>query len=314
MGIHNPIFLVGAERSGTTLLRLMLDHHPKIAFHHEFEYAVDQIEASGQWPALDDYHQYLSTHRIFLNSKFTLDKSLDYPELLNSFLLQKQERSGNKPLVGATVHYHFHHLLSIWPQARFIHLVRDGRDVARSTIAMGWAGNLYTAVDNWIEAEQLWHQMSAHLPPEQKVTVRYEDLIQYSDEILTQICTFLGVAFDKAIYDYAENSTYSLPEPHLLNQWQRKLSEREIRLAEARIGALLKERGYELSGLPYLNITKTLQRYYRFHDRWAITRFRLRRYPFRLYLADVVSRRLPFKNWQKQVQLRMNEWDNQFMK
>ena len=38
--ISRPIFLVGAERSGTTLLRLMLDHHPNIAFHSEFAFAI----------------------------------------------------------------------------------------------------------------------------------------------------------------------------------------------------------------------------------------------------------------------------------
>jgi Sulfotransferase family len=41
--IKKPVFLVGSERSGTTLFRLMLDHHPQIACFFEFEYAVSRM-------------------------------------------------------------------------------------------------------------------------------------------------------------------------------------------------------------------------------------------------------------------------------
>ena len=58
--IENPTFLVGAERSGTTLLRLMLDHHPQVAFLHEFEFAVDCVGDDGTCPALPDYYRYLA--------------------------------------------------------------------------------------------------------------------------------------------------------------------------------------------------------------------------------------------------------------
>ena len=48
--IEEPIFLVGAERSGTTLMRLMLDSHPDVAFGEEFEFAVTHIGADGTFP------------------------------------------------------------------------------------------------------------------------------------------------------------------------------------------------------------------------------------------------------------------------
>ncbi|MEP0844220.1 MAG: sulfotransferase, partial [Phycisphaerae bacterium] len=60
----DPVFLVGAERSGTTLARLMLDHHPRIAWLNEFEYAVDLIGPQG-WPDVNAYCDYLETNRIF---------------------------------------------------------------------------------------------------------------------------------------------------------------------------------------------------------------------------------------------------------
>ena len=74
--INQPIFLVGAERSGTTVLRIMLRHHPKIAWCNEFEYAVDRISETGEWPNLHQYYDWLADHRIFLATGFEIDRAL----------------------------------------------------------------------------------------------------------------------------------------------------------------------------------------------------------------------------------------------
>src|SRR5262249_42031140 len=66
--IPAPLFLVGAERSGTTLLRLMLDGHPDLAWNEEFEYAVDLLPEEGGFPDLEDYYPFLKTNRVFLHS------------------------------------------------------------------------------------------------------------------------------------------------------------------------------------------------------------------------------------------------------
>jgi len=182
--VTEPIFLVGAERSGTTVLRLMLDNHPQIAWCYEFEYAVDKVSDEGNFPSLEDYYKWLETHRIFQDTGFTIDRSLSYLQLCHSFLVQKREQVGKK-LVGATVHHHFDRLLSIFPDARFIHLIRDGRDVARSCIGMGWAGNVYTGVERWIEAESLWDKLSQSIPPERQIEVTYETLIAGKSELDT---------------------------------------------------------------------------------------------------------------------------------
>jgi hypothetical protein len=311
--ILSPIFLVGAERSGTTLLRLMLDHHPKMAFNYEFEYAVDQIDAKGKWPDLAVYYDYLSTNRIFLNSGFTVDESLDYPTLINSFLQQKRQRD-KKPLVGATVHHEFHHLLKIWPDAKFIHLLRDGRDVARSNILMGWAGNLFTGVDRWITAETLWEELSKQLAPEQQYTVRYEDLIEKPEQQLKHICDFIGVPFNQAMFDYVKTSTYSFPDASIKERWRKQLTDYEIQLAECKIASLLKERDYPLSGLPLLKNSIGLRWRMSLHSRWKQHLFRINRYGFALYSQDILSRRLHLKRWQKQVRHRLNACDTQYLK
>lgn len=52
--IEKPVFLVGAERSGKTLLRLMLEHHPDISWLNEFEYSVDLVSDQGEYPSLSE--------------------------------------------------------------------------------------------------------------------------------------------------------------------------------------------------------------------------------------------------------------------
>jgi hypothetical protein len=248
--INTPIFLVGAERSGTTLLRLMLSHHSQIAWCNEFDYAVHFCEPVD----LPTYYDWLETHRIFQATGFTIDPTLSYPALVQDFLCQKQVRE-NKPIIGATVHHNFDRLLSLWPQARFLHLVRDGRDVALSCIKAGWAGNGWTGCQRWQTAELLWEKLAAHLNPEQYQEIIYENLILTPQLTLDNICTFIGVNYENNMLNYPQYTTYESPNPKLINQWQNKLYASEIQLIESQIGNLLEKRGYPLSKLDPVHLT-----------------------------------------------------------
>ena len=201
--LEGPVFLVGSERSGTTLLRLMFDHHPQVAFFFEFEYSVTRMPETSGWPDLEEYYDFLEQNRIFRAARLTIDKGLDYPHLIDNFLRQKQRRDG-KPVVGATVHYEFDRLLRIWPDARFIHLVRDGRDVARSVIAMGWAGNMYMAVEPWLRAETLWSSLSGRLPADRWMEIRFEKVVSEPETVLTRFCEFIGVPYDPMMLEYLQ--------------------------------------------------------------------------------------------------------------
>ena len=78
--IDEPVFLVGSVRSGTTLLRLMLDHHPELAFFHEFPFAVE-LSVGPEWPDMGEYFEYLRGHRIFRESRLAIDSSLGLSRL-----------------------------------------------------------------------------------------------------------------------------------------------------------------------------------------------------------------------------------------
>jgi len=311
--IPTPTFLVGSERSGTTLLRLMLDHHPEIAFFHEFEFAVDLVGNDGRWPAMDDYYDHLSLTRTAQQAHIEVDRQLSYPALVNSFLEQKRQRAG-KPIVGATVHRHFERLGHLWPDARYIHLLRDPRDVGNSVIQMGWAGNLWTAVDRWLAAEHSWSTVVATLPERRFVEVRYEDLIAAPEKYLTRICAMMGVGFHPDMFSYADNSNYDMPDPNIAGRWRKVLDDESVRLAEAKLGPLLASRGYEPSDLLPLTVTSKMQRRLATQDRKYRRRHRVQRFGLTLCATDFIARRCGIETLHRLCQRRIDQIAEQHLK
>lgn len=308
-GAESPVtFLVGAERSGTTLLRLMLDGHPELAFRYEFELAVDLVSDDGTWPELDAYYEFLRTFR-WVDPPPYVDRSLAYPALVRSFLEQKRRADG-KPRVGAVVHRHYGRLLHLWPDARFVHIVRDPRDVARSCLGMGWAGNVWTGVELWVEAERLWEHVRAGLPAHRYLEIRYEDLVLDTRGVLRRICAFMGLdcgdaALD-AMLEYPSRSIYTAPDRSLVEQWRRKLSTRQIQLVEERTHAMLVPRGYAPSGLPPIRLTSLERALLRAHCRARRAQWAARTYGTKLWLERVVTNRVGPKRWRESVIQREN--------
>lgn len=306
------IFLVGSVRSGSTLLRLMLGSHPEIAANPEFGFAVDAMGPDGP-PPLAEYYDYLSRDRPFSLYDFEIDRSLDYPRLVDSFLRQRMAREG-KPVVTATVHHHFDRILEIWPDARFVYLLRDGRDVAHSVIQMGWAGNSWCACDRWIEAERLARTLKERLGADRWLEVRYEDLVCDTEPTLERICGFFGVEASPAMFDYTEKTGYARPDAGLAEQWRNRKSSRDIQLAEARIGRQLAARGYPLSELPPLSVGPLAASWHRVHDRVVRLRTRIRRFGLWLVGLDAVARRVGARALTRITQRRMDEIVNRTLR
>lgn len=302
----SPVFLVGAERSGSTLLRLMLDSHPEITCCEGFEFMVERIGDDGSRPDIGAYHDYLSTQSIFGSSRLTIDPTLDYDELVNDFFAQRLRASG-KSIIAAMVHMDIDRILHIWPEARFIHLIRDPRDVALSVIAMGWFGNVYTAVDKWIHAEHGWSRLVSRIPEDRWIEVRFADLISDHQTQLRRVCEFLGVEYTDAMLSYADETDYGLPNPSRINSWKGTLSDRDTRILEGKVGSLLTERGFEPSGLePLIPVGLDLKRV-EMDARLRMWKSRIDRFGLRLFLERGLARVLPLPAYRKSVRLRFNE-------
>ena len=319
--IERPTFLIGSERSGTTLLRLMLDSHHNMLIWAEYEYATDLVSDAGNFPNLPDYYQWLQSNRNFLMDGPLIDRRLSYPALVNSFLKQfqqfsddKTENSRPKPLIGATVHHNFDRLLHIWPDAKFIHIVRDGRDVSRSCVNMGWAGDGWHGAKRWLTAEKLWDEMKLKVPAERRLEVRFERLVENTTETLGAICEFMGDRYHPDMMNYAVGTDYGLPDASLVNQWHTKLSKREIQLIEARIAPLLVDRDYRLSGLPAIRVSKVDRMLLKIQNKWGILSRRARKYGIPLMSADLIARQLKLRRLRDRINKEFSVIDIKSMK
>ncbi|MGH1489898.1 MAG: sulfotransferase family protein [Acidimicrobiales bacterium] len=304
--LGEPTFLVGAEQSGTTLLRLMLDSHPEIAFAEEFEYAVEPIASDGSFPAITDYQSYLAGNRSFSTSGFTVDPTLSFPELINGFL-QSRRQQKDAEAVGATLHHGFSKALTLWPNAKFIHLVRDPRDVAPARMSEGLAGNVWHGLDAWIETEDEWAQVEAQVDPSRILNVRFSELITSYHNVLDEICRFIGVDYTAQMLDYASDTDYAEPSMSVAGDWRDLLSARDVSLIEARVGDRLTRLGYEPSGTAPAPVSEQQLSWLRWQDRYGRIGGRVQNYGMRLTVAEMLVRGLKSQPLQRSIQLRLNE-------
>ncbi|WP_096787997.1 sulfotransferase [Rhodobacter sp. CZR27] len=240
----DPVFVYGAMRSGTTMFRLMLNGHGRIANPGEVDFFFsflkkDPTHATGWRYDLEA----LRIDRIFQGSRLLLADGKDGLDLLADFMRQHSERNPGKILT-----YNIHHTLAeaveLFPDARIIHMLRDPRDVAYSSIGMGWAHSVFYGIDHWISSERQWELPSARLPEGNVLTLRYKRLLLDIEPQLRAVCDFIGTSYDPGMVRYHEMSTYSAPDAKLMEQWRGKGCRSDIELIEGKAGDLMAARGY----------------------------------------------------------------------
>lgn len=259
---QNPfVFVVGCPRSGTTLLQRMLDNHPQLAVSNEGRFIALAIQdvPIGTDPALaPDLIETVTNYPRFQKLGLPDDaireagaKARTYSEFVSA-LYTEYGRLHGKPLAGdKTPRYvlHLPRLHSLFPNARTIHLIRDGRDVALSILQ--WAnegrgpGRLRLWQDEPVAVCALyWRRMVStgrrdgeNLRPDQYREVRHEDLVAQPDESLLDLTTFLELPFAPEMSAFYEGKTISkegisskaawlAPTPGL-RDWRTDMSKRD---------------------------------------------------------------------------------------
>ncbi|WP_406276206.1 sulfotransferase [Nocardia sp. NBC_00881] len=204
--VQSPTFVLSLMRSGSTLLRCILDSHSKIYSPHELHLGSIEVEAV-------DGAQ-LSIGRLDMTQhdlKFILWDQLVYRQLVGS---------GKKFIVEKTPANTLIHeqILSCWPDARFIILYRNPIDICRSFVNSG----IFTEAEEACESILQWSERleAAALHPD-SIEVRYEKLIETPDIVFRDLCRFIGVDYEPTMLDYG-NYDHGAYEPGL-GDWRDKI-------------------------------------------------------------------------------------------
>ena len=260
--MEHPIFIGGVPRSGTTLLRVMLDSHSRI--HCGTEMRV--------LPALADLWRVASlTAQPLLSAYYQVDETrlaAIYADLIRGFLAPAWRKSG-KPRPAEKTPWNlrvFAGLGRLFPQAKFIHIVRDGRDVVasrlqcdtRTGMPMDPALAAQRALE-WVEGMEIARHLRAdHCLAGRYFELRYEQLVAEPQCELERLCVFLDECFEPAMLDFhrvdrnvdgaEEWSALAVRQPVFASSVGRHASD----LDERQRAAVLKVAGPMLSELGYL--------------------------------------------------------------
>jgi hypothetical protein len=149
---------------------------------------------------------------------------------------------------------------ALYPDARFIHLFRDGRDVARSFQTVGWYGSwLHENTQEWNEAIDCNDRLSRSALASRIFQLRYEDLVLAPEETLRKVCHFLGEQYEPQMLDWQEGLDRMIPareaaiheklkrKPKASDayRWKQEMKPGQVFIAEAFMGKRLSRLGYE---------------------------------------------------------------------
>ena len=216
-------FVVGMNRSGTTLLRMMLDAHPDLTIPPETHFVPDLIKAAREDDATPESAlEAMKSAREWGDFGFSDEEMLGrlraLPEIkpgpaVRTFYDAYTEEQG-KPRWGEKTPTYVQKMKLIQraiPEARFVHVIRDGRDVALSVldrtvrdltagdVAKRWQKKITKARE---DSPKLHHYME----------IRYEDLILDTEPVLRSVCEFIELPWDDALLSYHERSAERLQE------------------------------------------------------------------------------------------------------
>lgn len=284
--------VVGAPRSGTTLLRFMLDSHPDLAIPPEtgFLIVADRFTKNGDElreeffrivtnfpkdaPGWDDFEIPLKAFRREIKKI----KPFTVADGYRAFF-QLYAKRFNKPRWGdktPTYCMHIETIGAVLPEAHFIHIIRDGRDVALSLREMWFSPGqeMEDLAAHWCKLVSAGLDHGARC--RNYIRLRFEDLVRSPRETLETICRFIDLAYDDAMLNYYVRSpgrlrehksrfrvdgslivtheqrvrqqerTMQPPDSGRVFAWKRDMTAEERGRFESVAGDLLAELGYEI--------------------------------------------------------------------
>ncbi len=214
-----PFFIIGSGRSGNTLLRRIIGAHPDV-------YIPPETYVLGRLVSLFEQNQHLSWKQIvyLCLAQFEFHHEFDtfgislrplalelskVPQASQSLAYIIDEfykfaasehnvlfnRWGDKTPLNT---FYLNEILSVFPTAQFIHIIRDGCDVIPSYVKAGIYDELEDAAKRWVQSVRLADDFSKQHKG-RCFEVRYEELVTHPEEVTKKVCKFLGITFEEAM-------------------------------------------------------------------------------------------------------------------
>lgn len=273
-------FIVGCPRSGTTLLRWMLDAHPRIAVTPETHFGDHYVNDRGRFGREGDPAARPALIREFCASQGFRAMGIDEREFRVAAMSDPNDpwlplrvamfefaALRKVTIVGEKTPSHALYLTAIaeaFPDARFLFMRRDPRAVVASWLRTTWSTETSVEVaEKWRRYAQSMCQAYRVLPG-RCLELRYEALVSTPRTVLKSVCAFLGTDFDPRMLSYYERArdmapdasrldegldnalTFAPPDPSRIDAWRGEATVRDVRRVEAICGRLMVQCGYEL--------------------------------------------------------------------
>jgi hypothetical protein len=218
-----PFFIVGSERSGTTLLMAILGQHSRLAVPEVAWYYPrfrPYLHTYGDLREPERFRTLLAEMIFGLKTPFfglDLNPSTIVAELAGraraptfaeayAAILGLYAEKVGKPRWGEkTPHnlFYVEEILQDFPDARFVNLVRDGRDVAVDQLRSAFGPrNVYTAALIWRRTQEVAARLRAKLPRESWLDVKYEDLAARPEPVVREVLRFLREEWEPGVLDF----------------------------------------------------------------------------------------------------------------
>jgi hypothetical protein len=192
---NRPIFIVGCQRSGTTLLRLMLDSHPNISCGPETRFLQDFAKLTSEsWDRLSLYG---------FPKTYWLDKSAEF---FDSFQAEYAKSRGKERWADKTPRYALTlgYINELFPTCQIVHVIRDGRDVVASHRDRWGYWSAVKAAEKWPRYVKAARRVGERLADDRYTEVRYERLVLDTEATLRPLLSFLGEPWDDAVLHHDE--------------------------------------------------------------------------------------------------------------
>ena len=274
----SPLLVLGVRRSGTTLLRVMLDRNSQLAVPDE-SYFVPQLAARHPGPIdaaefVNDLRRIgtlveweVDPGRVAERLRDGMEAGEAISAVFETFAADRgKERWGDK----TPMYMQYLPLLErLFPRARFVHLVRDGRDAALSFVEVpsgvmtrSWAqpSSISGFACQWRTEIEAARRLGERVGPARYREVRYEALVAEPERELRAICSFAALPYEAAMLRHSEDVDVST-RPHQqslkrpltpgIRNWRTEMAREDTAAFEDVAGEVLASLGYELtSGEP----------------------------------------------------------------